>query len=239
MQRTAFAAADRQPVKCQKRSRRVPADPVPRPPAVVSERQDANRLGCEEIDDVIGKPLHHSPTSRQVFWDVRDGGTSLGKPADSIDGPFYCGDQTWTEPRSLRLIPARRLLELFLGFRLDEQRSSHSLARRSSRRCRTSSQGRPADSPASTRRPRRSISMAQAFSAASRSSGTSLSSRLSSSSAATSARSLTGSRRASFRSTSRVMIWESTTRRGLALKYTYSYESSSGPVGRSRLAAGR
>ena len=95
-------------------------------------------------------------------------------------------------------------LQLLIGLRLDNQGSRHYFARRPSIRCFTSSQGTPSDSPARTRRARRSISAAQAPSTSS-SLSAGCSSRLASSSAATSARSVWGSFRASCKRASRVM----------------------------------
>ncbi len=100
------------------------------------------------------------------------------------------------------------------------QISCHYFAKRPLSRCFTSCHGSPADSPVRTRRARRSISAAHAFSTAVGSSSGS-SSRLASSSAATSARSLCGSLRASSKRASRVIDrfyhreakgWHSTTR---------------------------
>ena len=176
------AAADRQGVECYEVSPTVSLRSVSRSASVVSEGQNPNRTIANEIYDMIGKSLHRCTPRRQVSRDKGNRSASLGKPADSIEG--HCN--------------------FLVGLGLYEQGGRHYFPKRPSIRCLTCPQGAPADSPASTRRARRSISMAQALSTSSRLSAGS-SSRLASSSAATSARSVWGSFRASCKRASRVI----------------------------------
>src|SRR6185295_19935574 len=101
------------------------------------------------------------------------------------------GKEGLTEAGPSAFEPPSSIFQLAARFRLGEERLGHLEVKRASSPRRTSDQGTPEDSPASTLRARRSISSAQRRSTSAGSSA-SASSRLANSSAATSARSFAG-----------------------------------------------
>ena len=173
--------------------------PVPGAPSVVRDSQDANRTLRQEIHDAIGKPSDRNGANGEADGYTRYGRAGSRKANREIDRCVDGVEELGAEARPLLLVPTACAPILGVGLGLESDPGAHGRRRSASARRRTSSQGTPCDSPAKTRRARRSISSAQAASTAAGSE--SGSSRLASNSAATSARSLGGQVKASRRST--------------------------------------
>ena len=175
------------------------AFPVPGLAPIVRDRENANARRRLEVDDVVRKTRYGAASNRHVRRQSRNPRASLRHRHDLINGGVNRVKELKSEVLSTIFVPSA--CQAIFGVRLVLKSNVGIHRRRSSAsaRRRTSSQGMPADSPAMTRRARRSISAAQA---ASTSAGCSAlaSSRLAKSSAATSARSSRGSARASCRS---------------------------------------
>jgi hypothetical protein len=156
------------------------------------KRENADRTRRLNVDDVVRKTAYRRSTRREPLRNVWSGFSGSRPRCDESQRFIDRLKKITPEVKSLFFVPVHRLVQFSGSFRFDVEPKTHRCLRRRSTRARTSSHGSPADSPASTRRARLSISFAQAISTSARSSAGS-SSRLASSSAATSARSSTGS----------------------------------------------
>src|SRR6185295_9312317 len=178
-----------------------PREPVARPASIVGDGQDPNRFGGLKIDDVVREALYRNAANLEVGRYLGVEGTRLRKSRDPLHAGVDSIEESLAEAGALPLEPPRGIFQFAAGFRLREERLAHREAKRAWRLRRTSDQGTPGESPARTRRARRSTSSAHRRSTSAGSSVSS-SSRLSNSSAATSARSFAGSFKASSRTES-------------------------------------
>ena len=186
-----------------------PRAPVGRRSAVVRESKDAYHVvGRFEIDNVEGKPLHRHTTNSQFGGQVWHRTSGARRASNELQGGGDGVEKLFAHAPPLFFVPEGCFGEFRRSFGFGPKPRSHRFVKRRAIRSRTSSHGSPADSPARTRRARRSISLAQAACTAAGSS-TVESSRLANSSAATSARSSTGSVRASRRSVCARLLIES------------------------------
>ena len=189
-------AAGRQPLGCQRKALHS-SFPIVRSTAVVRDSEDADGVLRFEIDHVVRETLYRSASYRKVWGHARHARAGSGKADDLAECRVDCIEEFCTESTPVLFIPSSGGAVLGVGLVLETNRRTHRFRNSASARRRTSSQGMPDDSPASTRRARLSISAAHAVSRSARS--VRGSSKLESSSAATSARSSTDHPRASRR----------------------------------------
>ena len=173
------------------RGLREPYSPVAGLPAVVGDGDNPQFVGWFDVDHVIRKPVDGETPNGQVFGRARYARAKARKFDDPADGGVHFIEELQAEPGLSDVVPSARLAVLGVGFVLKPDDRRHGLRSAASARARTSSQGIPWDSPAITRRARRSISAAHAASTSAGSSSWSAS-RLASNSAATLARSSIG-----------------------------------------------
>jgi len=128
----------------------------------VRKRVDPNRIGHFEIHNVVGEPPYGRATDTQIRRNVRNWGPSARPASDERERVIDGFQELVAEADPLFLVPYDSVLELGGGFALSAERKGHRFVRRRATRSRTSSHGSPEDSPARTRRPRRSISFAHA-----------------------------------------------------------------------------
>ena len=165
--------------------------PVPRPSAVVSDRQDPQRLGGLRVDHMVGKAPDRDAPHGQVAGYSWYRGAGSREVDDALDSGINLIEELDSEACLLVIVPATSLTVFGVGLVLEADGRVHGLRRAASARARTSAQGTPCPSPVITRRARLSISAAHAASTSAGFSAASPS-RLARSSAATLARSSTG-----------------------------------------------
>ena len=164
----------------------------------MGDGEDADVICSFEIDDVIGEPHHAHSSDLQVGGHTRHRRAGAREIKNLADGRIHGVEELEAEVYSTTFVPTTGGAILNVRFVFKANAWIHRFGSSASARRRTSSQGTPTDSPAITRRARRSISAAHAASTSARFS-VSAASRLASNSAATSARSAIGNARASRR----------------------------------------
>lgn len=173
--------------------------PIARFATVVRDSKDSDLWRGFEVEDVIGEALHCKPAHRQFCWKAWHPFPSSRQIGDLADCGIDGVEELQAKADPAVLVPTAGIAVLSIGLVFESNEGVHRLRNSASARRRTSSQAIPGDSPAITRRARRSISAAHAASTSATSSVPE-SSKLANSSAATSARSSTGSDNASRRS---------------------------------------
>ena len=138
--------------------------PVTRLSSIVCDRKNADVRFNFQIDDVIGEAFDGRTSDGQIRREVRHRRSSVWQSRDVIDRRVDGVEELETEAHSPLFIPSSSRLVFSFGLVLESNSWVHDLRRSASARRLTSSQGVPEESPARTRRARRSISEAQAAS---------------------------------------------------------------------------